>query len=327
MFPTKGTNEEQLLFVLNYSVRAPSTHNTQPWLFKISANKLELFPDVSRKLPESDKYGRDICISLGACIEHTVIALKYFQMFDAIELHNEIRANSPVASINYHRSSGVDSLLTPTMQAIEERFNARGPFLPKEVPTDLLHQASVLCEEDVSAELTGERAAIAEFAALTAEGMRAAHSNKKFRKEIASWITHNYSSKKDGIPGYTMLMPGPVSLLLPFVIGTFNMGTVLAKLNTNSINSASGIGIIYSKQDEPLAWLRTGMLFERISLLMNSRGVRTSIFVASIEMPEIRPKLRKEFALQGLPQFTFAFGYPKVTLRQSPRLTPGERMV
>jgi len=34
-FPADGSAEEKLGFVLNYALLAPSTHNTQPWLFSI----------------------------------------------------------------------------------------------------------------------------------------------------------------------------------------------------------------------------------------------------------------------------------------------------
>jgi nitroreductase len=34
-FPKDGTKTEQLKFILNYAILSPSSHNTQPWLFKI----------------------------------------------------------------------------------------------------------------------------------------------------------------------------------------------------------------------------------------------------------------------------------------------------
>jgi nitroreductase len=34
-FPKEGIKAEQLKFLSNYAILAPSSHNTQPWLFKI----------------------------------------------------------------------------------------------------------------------------------------------------------------------------------------------------------------------------------------------------------------------------------------------------
>lgn len=39
-FPSSGTIEEQIRFLLNYGVLAPSIHNTQPWIFEIKNNEL-----------------------------------------------------------------------------------------------------------------------------------------------------------------------------------------------------------------------------------------------------------------------------------------------
>lgn len=51
-FPKDGPKTEQLKFLLNYAILAPSSHNTQPWLFKIvDDNIIELYADRTRGLP------------------------------------------------------------------------------------------------------------------------------------------------------------------------------------------------------------------------------------------------------------------------------------
>ena len=39
-FPISGSLTEQLKFLLNFAVLAPSTHNSQPWNFKIAKNQI-----------------------------------------------------------------------------------------------------------------------------------------------------------------------------------------------------------------------------------------------------------------------------------------------
>ena len=60
-FPRDGTKSEQLKFLLNYAILAPSSHNTQPWLFKIVGdNTIELYADRTRGLPLVDPvYSKD----------------------------------------------------------------------------------------------------------------------------------------------------------------------------------------------------------------------------------------------------------------------------
>ena len=44
-FPHDGSAEEKLWFAVNYAVLAPSTHNTQPWRFRIHGLEVDLHAD------------------------------------------------------------------------------------------------------------------------------------------------------------------------------------------------------------------------------------------------------------------------------------------
>lgn len=323
-----GTLRQQTLFALRYAVRAPSTHNTQPWLFHIEGNILRIYADWSRALPEGDKDRRDICISLGACVQYAKTALSYFGMLEELTIAKswEIGSKEPIATLTLRLSKDRDVALLPLVQAIEYRFNARGPFFHKPIPNELYRTLLEITEPDVTTSAITDETQLLTFASLTGEGMKIAHHDSKFRAELAGWMTSNYSKRKDGIPGYSMLAPGLLSLILPTLIGKFNMGEILSKLNHHSISSSSGV-LIFSSKDSPNNWVHVGMTFARISLLLNVSNVFTSVYVASIEMPEIRLQLKEKMHIEGNPQFACVFGYPKIHLKQSPRITPENRML
>ena len=50
------------------AIRAPSSHNTQPWLFRIAGDHLGVMADRSRALPVADPQDRELVISCGAAI-------------------------------------------------------------------------------------------------------------------------------------------------------------------------------------------------------------------------------------------------------------------
>ena len=52
-----------------YFWRAPSAHNTQPWVLRYRGNGVEVGWDAERTLPDSDPTGRDLRLSLGAFVE------------------------------------------------------------------------------------------------------------------------------------------------------------------------------------------------------------------------------------------------------------------
>jgi nitroreductase len=63
-FPKDGTKTKQLKFLLNYAILAPSSHNTQPWLFKvIGDNIIELYADRTRALALVDPVDRALTIN------------------------------------------------------------------------------------------------------------------------------------------------------------------------------------------------------------------------------------------------------------------------
>lgn len=84
-FPVTGSTLEQLRFLVHYAVLAPSGHNTQPWLFAVSGDSLELFADRTRTPPVVDPEDRALVISCGAVLFHFRIALRRFGYAGSIE--------------------------------------------------------------------------------------------------------------------------------------------------------------------------------------------------------------------------------------------------
>ena len=61
------------LFMVEYAIKAPSGHNTQPWLFRINENNIEIHPNFDRALPVVDFDNRELFISLGCALENLCI--------------------------------------------------------------------------------------------------------------------------------------------------------------------------------------------------------------------------------------------------------------
>jgi len=65
--------------MLKHAVLAPSGHNTQPWLFKLSSeDSLDLIADRTRALPVVDPYDRELTISCGAALGHLEVAASHY---------------------------------------------------------------------------------------------------------------------------------------------------------------------------------------------------------------------------------------------------------
>jgi hypothetical protein len=66
--------------------RAPSVHNTQPWLFRAGPHGLELRADHERRLAQTDPAGRETLISCGAALFGVRLAIREIGYRPAIRL-------------------------------------------------------------------------------------------------------------------------------------------------------------------------------------------------------------------------------------------------
>src|ERR1051326_7284519 len=67
-FPADGMPVEQWKFFLRYAVLAPSSHNSQPWCFHISDERLSLYADRSRACRVVDPCDRELIMSCGCAL-------------------------------------------------------------------------------------------------------------------------------------------------------------------------------------------------------------------------------------------------------------------
>src|SRR5260370_30957797 len=85
-FPQEGSTTDKLRFLLNYAVLAPSSHNSQPWLFRLHGEEVDLIADRTRALPVIDPHDRELLLSCGAALGMLRIALRSFGYMGAVSL-------------------------------------------------------------------------------------------------------------------------------------------------------------------------------------------------------------------------------------------------
>jgi len=66
-------NEGPLILV-RAAILAASPHNTQPWIFKVTETRIELYADTTRNLGTFDPYLREMYIGLGCALENIALA-------------------------------------------------------------------------------------------------------------------------------------------------------------------------------------------------------------------------------------------------------------
>lgn len=110
--------------------RAPSAHNTQPWVLAYGRDEVRIGADPARSLPDSDPTGRDLELGLGAFVETCLIAAA--------------GAGLPVTAVPAGPAAvrlvaAEAAYPTPfTVADVEARRVARGPYVPGALPASVL---------------------------------------------------------------------------------------------------------------------------------------------------------------------------------------------
>jgi hypothetical protein len=67
--------------------RAPSSHNTQPWRFRLTGTGVELYAERTRALPVNDPNDRELAISCGAALANLTVSAAHHGWRWAVELN------------------------------------------------------------------------------------------------------------------------------------------------------------------------------------------------------------------------------------------------
>lgn len=309
-FPNDGTPEEMLGFALNYAILAPSTHNTQPWLFRVSGHTLELFADPSRALRVIDPAWREMIASCGAALFHLRLALQYFGHATHVELFPDAQRPTLLARVTLGLRCETEGDSIPLFRAIPYRHTNRHPFQPDPLPEALLEalQADVVREGAWLRVITEDETRYA-IADLVAQADRQQWSNRHFRKELAVWLRPNNRPGHDGIPGYAEGLAQFASMIGPAVIRTFDLGKGRAAKDRDIAIFSPALAVIGTDDDTPLDWLRAGQALEAVLLRARTENVWASFLNQAIEVPETRAGLSACIDRSGFPQILLRLGF------------------
>lgn len=323
-FPKAGTSSDKLRFLLNYAVLAPSSHNTQPWLFRIIGDGVELHADRTRALPVVDPNDRELIMSCGAALFNLRIALRHFSYEAPVKTFPDPAKPDLLARVSFGGERPSTAEEHALFQAIVKRRTNRLPFEQRAVPESLLFelQAAATKEGAWLHIVMGEEDRNA-VAGLVAEGDRAQMGDGHFRRELAAWIHPNRTASHDGTPGYAFGIGGLGSYLGPLVVRTFDIGRGQAAKDRQLATGSPVLAVLGSQSDTPADWLSAGQGLARVLLRARVDEVWASFLNQPIELPDLRSKLGELLRRKGVPQLLLRMGYGQ-DVKPTPRRTPGE---
>lgn len=117
--------------------RAPSAHNTQPWILEYGPDRVELSFDPARALPAGDPTRRDLLLSLGALAESVLIAASSVGV--AVEFEPAFEAGT--RRVGTFRRAGSPYATPFTPDDLARRQTSRAEYTPGRLTDDELADA------------------------------------------------------------------------------------------------------------------------------------------------------------------------------------------
>src|SRR6266545_7872649 len=317
-FPANGTTPEKWKFFLRYAVLAPSSHNSQPWLFRLRNNTLELYADRRRACRVVDPNDRELIMSCGCALFHLRCAMGHFGYSGSVEIFPD-QDPDLVARLSMDAKDEADVEASTLFYAIPKRRTNRQSFGDDPVPDSLLValQSAAEAEGAWLRFLHGQETKYA-AADLVAEGDRIQWANKAFRLELSKWVHSNRSASRDGVPGYAAGIDDLLSCTGPLVVRTFDMGEGQAARDHEVATGSPVLAVLGTDGDQPRDWVAGGQALDRVLLRAQVEDVWASFLNQPIEVPELRTKLKVVAGNAGFPQAVLRLGFGE-NVKPTPR--------
>lgn len=294
------------------AILAPSSHNTQPWRFKIREGGIDLFADRTRTMQQNDADGRELTISCGCALFNLRVAAAWMGLHTHVQVMNAWRDDDLLAHISFSHAE-IRSPEADLCAAIYTRHTNRKHFDSTPLSPQLVQKLrAAAAEEHASLEVLGSNQQRMAVASLIAEGDTEQWANPEWRRELANWMKP--SREGDGLQISTLTAP-----LVQLAVRSVNMGERVADQDREIMYEAPLLTVLTTRHDTPAGWLHAGQALERMLLTAQLEGVQASFLNQPIQVATLRPQLREISGGTGHPQMLIRWGVPLEQVPASPR--------
>ncbi|MEJ5365913.1 MAG: nitroreductase family protein [Desulfosoma sp.] len=298
--------------LIRKAVLAPSSHNTQPWLFRVSNTVLDLRADRTRALPVNDPDDRELTISCGCALMNLRIAAAGSGYCAQVEALPDAKDRDFLARVMIAPGSGSPRREGLLLEFFEKRRTYRKPFDSRNVDSATVeHVVEAAHAEGAWLRPLETEEEKQQAARLAAEGDALQWADSPWRRELAAWMRPR--RRGDGLT-----VPALIAPVWQFVVRTIDMGGFVGAKDRHVAESSPLVAVLGTDGDGPRHWLAAGQALQRVLLVACRHGLQASYLNQPIQAAALRPKLQ-ELIGRGFPQVMLRFGYPVDEIPPSPR--------
>ena len=312
------TREEQLEFLLRYAILAPSSHNTQPWSFRITEEGIEVYADIDRTLSIVDPDDRELAMSVGAAIANLRVAAAHFGFDTSVLYQPRPELSLPAALITFEETCAPDESLASLFRAIRRRRTNRNRFDDEPIDPDTL---AAICDvvderpEHLMLLMPAQKKGIAD---LIDRAERLQMSDEAYRNEMADLLRPRDTEAGDGLCVDAVGVPPIVSPIAPWLLRRVDVGRWNAEHDRELLASAAFLIVAYA-DDDRTSLLQAGEVVERLLLTITKSGLSYSFLNQPIQVPELRGDFARLAQCRRPPQLLIRVGHAEAISKPAPR--------
>jgi nitroreductase len=309
-FPAQGTPTEQWSFLLNYALLAPSEYNTQPWLFRLQDDSVEMYADYTRGLPVVDPHNRELLISCGAACYNLRLAARHFGYLVLLVCFVDNEQADLLVRLHLGAKQATPAEEDRLFPAIVRRQSNRMVYEARDVPSEEIQRLRACAgQEGTWLELIQDARTRKTIADLIIAGDRRQWADKRFRHELAEWVHPRETSNTDGLPGDVRAKGSFRDMTSPFLVRTFDLWREEAARDRQLAAGAPVLAVLGTFSDTAGDWFLAGMAIERILLAACASGLQTSFVNQPVEVASLRSWLCQALGRTDFPQMILRIGY------------------
>jgi len=283
--------------LVRYGTLAANSHNTQPWSFAVTEDRIDIIPDFTRSTPAVDPDDHHLYTSLGCAAENMVQAAAAFGLNATPEVTSR---NGDTFVLIALEPAPVQR--TPEFEAIPQRQCTRAEYDRSALSASELRQLQAAAETaQVDAILLNAAKPISDVAEFVAAGSDAQVRDPEFVAELKEWIRFSSAEAletRDGLFSGCTGNPTMPSWLGPTIFDFVFTEDAEREKYIKQVNSSSAVIVFTAKQDDMAHWVDVGRAYQRFALVATALGLKHAFVNQPVEVPQVREQFASHLGIR-----------------------------